>query len=82
MMNPLIHKVSLFALNKIKMELLATDNVQRFGGCHCSIKVHYGIPCRHVIVGMDVIPLSAVHRRWHLFPEENLEEEGNAVSRI
>ncbi|KAG2230998.1 hypothetical protein INT48_002777 [Thamnidium elegans] len=66
----LVHKISHFALDKIKQELVTIDeNTLVYSDCSCAIKVHYGLPCRHTIPRTGAIPLEMIPPRWYLFPE-------------
>ena len=59
-LNHLIHKVSRYAVDKIKKELVnlskrtmdddALSNTRdtEAPACSCKIRINYGIPCRHI----------------------------------
>jgi hypothetical protein len=64
----LVGKVSLFALEKIKKELAFIRPAFQTNDCVCSMKYHYGLPCRHTLPIVGTIPLSMIPCRWHLFP--------------
>lgn len=75
----LIGKVSQYAVDKIKKELVKVgkeDNTDapikpnegdsQSLACNCKIRVNFGIPCYHILPTTVPIPLSLLHPRWHL----------------
>lgn len=68
----LLNKISLFAVNMLKVEVAHLDSsiMNQNGGCYCSIKVLYKLPCRHIIARIGVLSLEDIPGRWHLYPLE------------
>ncbi|CAG8803969.1 8517_t:CDS:2, partial [Cetraspora pellucida] len=67
-LGPLLGKVSQFALNSIKNELLSTTIYEV---CLCEPRVNYNIPCRHMLPAKCPIVLSSISKRWLLFPDQD-----------
>ncbi|CAG8549044.1 26277_t:CDS:2, partial [Gigaspora rosea] len=67
-LRPLLGRVSQFALNKIKCELL---NTTTYESCLCELRVNYNLPCRHLLLIKGPIILSIISKRWLLFPEQD-----------
>ncbi|KAG2227155.1 hypothetical protein INT45_003885 [Circinella minor] len=66
--------ISKFSFYSIRNEL-KHRNIIKTDICRCSIKVHYNIPCCHMLPSIGIISLSLVPRRWHLYPERTAPEE-------
>lgn len=75
----LIGKVSQYAVDKIKKELVKVGKKDKVDkpiepsesdsqplACNCKIRVNFGIPCYHILPTTEPIPISLVHLRWHL----------------
>ncbi|KAG2228382.1 hypothetical protein INT48_008310, partial [Thamnidium elegans] len=72
------NKVARFAMDKIRESLgfgIATQKKSK-ENCDCEIRVNYGIPCFHILLRYEVIPLSIVSDRWII---ESNEQNENAV---
>ncbi|KAI8390991.1 uncharacterized protein BYT42DRAFT_177816 [Radiomyces spectabilis] len=72
---PLFNEISLFAIAKIKQELLKADELAIDQRCipvitdecnWCSSMVNFGLPCCHILTGRSTIPLSLISPRWYL----------------
>ncbi|CAG8604064.1 12325_t:CDS:2, partial [Racocetra fulgida] len=67
-LKPLLGKVSQFALNKIKSELLS---VTMYKACLCELRVNYNIPCQHMLPLKGPVELSVISKRWLLSSGQN-----------
>lgn len=68
----LTNRVSRYAVDKIKKELAndEKESSSESSACNCSIRVNFGIPCRHVLPLNELVPLSLLHERWLLDPND------------
>ncbi|CAG8494809.1 20669_t:CDS:2 [Gigaspora rosea] len=75
-LRPLLERLSQFALNKIKCELL---NATIYEACLCELRVNYNLPCRHLLPIKGPITLSIILKRWLLFPEQDQPDSNHMI---
>ncbi|CAG8830884.1 20610_t:CDS:2, partial [Gigaspora margarita] len=75
----LLGKVSQFALNKIKNELLS---VTTYKACLCELRVNYNIPCRHILPLKGPIELYIIPKRWLLLSDQNQIDSNDLIEDI
>jgi hypothetical protein len=69
-MKPLLGKIAMFAINKIKEQLAFMQSKQGQKAfaeeCLCSIRWNYNIPCIHLLPAFGPIAPTLIAKRWHL----------------
>lgn len=72
------NKVARFAMDKIRESLGFGIARQKKSeeNCDCEIRINYGIPCFHILLKYDIIPLSIVSDRW-IIESNDQNENGN-----
>ncbi|RIB16178.1 hypothetical protein C2G38_2038789 [Gigaspora rosea] len=75
-LEPLLGKVSQFALNTIKNELLRTTTYE---ACLCELRVNYNIPCCHMLPAKGPVILSSIPKRWLLFPDRDQLDSSHVI---
>ncbi|CAG8616473.1 12071_t:CDS:2, partial [Dentiscutata heterogama] len=78
-LEPLLRRVSQFALNKIKNELLSATVYE---ACLCELRVNYDIPCHHMLPTKGSIMLSSISKRWLLFPNQDQPNSSHIIQNI
>jgi hypothetical protein len=70
----MIHRVSHFALELIKIELPFALSAPKVGDCVCATKRNYNLPCQHLLPD-QIIPIdgSMIDRRWFLDEKGNIK---------
>lgn len=75
LLQPLVRRVTAFALVKIKNQLIKGLALEEAGkldddDCSCYTKNCLRLPCKHTLVKAiktyGCIPLTEVHERWHI----------------
>lgn len=63
------YKVSRYAMDSLRKSVaygIPREMTSVVDDCLCACKVNFGIPCHHVLLQHDVIPLDIIPTRWHL----------------
>src|ERR1700740_3725300 len=78
-MKPLLGKIAMFAINKIKEQLAFMQSKQGqkvyAQECECSVRWNFNIPCIHLLPPFGPIAPTLIAKRWHL---EDVEFLGKA----
>jgi hypothetical protein len=72
-------KITMFAYEKIKVEITFAWQHDNIDTCNCTVRNVYRIPCRHQLPPEPsmMIPLSMIDSRWYVDPVVMQNENAN-----